>query len=126
MTTRLGDLSALRRRLLAWYDEHKRDLPWRHEAGAAHPYHIWLSEVMLQQTRVDTVVPYFERWIQRFPTLTSLADASQDEVLKAWEGLGYYSRARSLHRAVREVVANYDGSVPDDPETFRSLPGVGR
>lgn len=113
----------LRRRLLDWYREHRRDLPWRAESD---PYRIWLSEVMLQQTRVEAVRPYYARWLERFPTLESLAGAPLDEVLKAWEGLGYYSRARNLHRAVREVVAEHGGRVPEDPERFRALPGVGR
>jgi A/G-specific adenine glycosylase len=122
-----NDLPSLRTRLLAWYDEHRRDLPWRAtDREPPDPYHIWLSEVMLQQTRVETVKPYFERWLQRFPTLQSLAEAPLDDVLKAWEGLGYYSRARNLHRAVREVAERYEGRVPDDPESFRALPGVGR
>lgn len=121
------DLSEIRRLLLAWYDEHRRDLPWRAAEGEApDPYRIWLSEVMLQQTRVETVRPYFHRWLERFPSLQALAEAPQDEVLKAWEGLGYYSRARNLHRAVREVAERYGGEVPSDPEVFRALPGVGR
>lgn len=120
-------LPELRTRLLTWYDAHRRDLPWRAAAGEApDPYRVWLSEVMLQQTRVETVKPYFARWTERFPTLDALAEASEDEVLKQWEGLGYYSRARNFHRAVREVRAGYGGRVPDDPETFRALHGVGR
>lgn len=120
-------LPELRTRLLAWYDAHRRDLPWRAAAGEVpDPYRVWLSEVMLQQTRVETVKPYFERWTERFPTLDALAEAGEDEVLKQWEGLGYYSRARNFHRAVREVRAGYGGRVPDDPEAFRALPGVGR
>jgi A/G-specific adenine glycosylase len=90
------------------------------------PYRVWLSEVMLQQTRVETVRPYFSRWLDRFPTVEALAAASQDAVLKAWEGLGYYSRARNFHSAVREVVDAYGGEIPDDPDRFRALPGVGR
>jgi A/G-specific adenine glycosylase len=90
------------------------------------PYRVWLSEVMLQQTRVEAVKPYYARWLERFPTLAALAEAPLDEVLKAWEGLGYYSRARNLHRAVREVAERYGGRVPDDPADFRALPGVGR
>jgi A/G-specific adenine glycosylase len=121
-------LLRLRSALLAWYDEHRRDLPWRASpgGGAPDPYHVWLSEVMLQQTRVDTVKPYFARWLERFPTLSALAEAPLDEVLLAWEGLGYYSRARNLHRAVREVAERYSGQVPAEPATFRALPGVGR
>ncbi|MBA2670702.1 MAG: A/G-specific adenine glycosylase [Gemmatimonadetes bacterium] len=120
-------MKSLRAPLLVWYDTHRRDLPWRTAAGAApDPYRIWLSEVMLQQTRVEAVRPYFARWIEMFPTLESLAAADHDEVMKAWEGLGYYSRARNLHRAVREVNDRYGGQVPDDPALFRALPGVGR
>jgi A/G-specific adenine glycosylase len=120
-------LAELRARLLAWYRANRRDLPWRAAAGEApDPYRVWLSEVMLQQTRVETVLRYYGRWLERFPTLQALADAPLDDVLKAWEGLGYYSRARNFHRAVREVVARHAGQVPRDPEAFRSLPGVGR
>lgn len=120
-------LETLRARLLEWYDAHRRSLPWRTAEGEApDPYRVWLSEVMLQQTRVDTVLPYYARWLERFPTLESLAGAPLDEVMKAWEGLGYYSRARNFHSAVREVAMNHDAAVPSDPEVFRSLPGVGR
>jgi A/G-specific adenine glycosylase len=113
--------------LLAWYDRNRRELPWRAAPGErADPYRVWLSEVMLQQTRVEAVRPYFQRWLERFPTLAALAAADHDEVMKAWEGLGYYSRARNLHRAVREVEQHYGGRVPDDPAAFRALPGVGR
>jgi A/G-specific adenine glycosylase len=119
-------LADLRARLLAWYREHRRDLPWRAGDGERpDPYRVWLSEVMLQQTRVETVLPYYRRWLERFPTLEALAAAELDQVLKAWEGLGYYSRARNFHRAVREVAMRYGGAVPDDPEVFRELPGVG-
>jgi A/G-specific adenine glycosylase len=127
MTLPADELATLRARLLAWYDAHRRDLPWRAAPGeAADPYRVWLSEVMLQQTRVETVKPYFARWLERFPTLDALAGAPLDDVLKAWEGLGYYSRARNFHRAVREVAERHAGTVPDDPEAFRALPGVGR
>jgi len=122
-----GATSEVRAALLAWYDAHRRDLPWRTDAGeAADPYRVWLSEVMLQQTRVETVRGYYRRWLERFPTLETLAAAPLDEVLRAWEGLGYYSRARNLHRAAREVAARYRGCVPDEPAGFRALPGVGR
>lgn len=122
-----GRLPALRARLLAWYDAHRRELPWRTPAGAEpDPYRVWLSEVMLQQTRVETVKPYFRRWLERFPDLRALADAPLDEVLKQWEGLGYYSRARNFHRAVREVAERFGGEVPAEPGAFRALPGVGR
>ncbi len=108
--------------LLNWYAVHQRDLPWRRSRD---PYRIWVSEVMLQQTRVETVIPYYERWFAQFPTLGSLAEAPEEQVLKAWEGLGYYSRARNLHGAVQEVAARYGGEVPDDPEAVSSLRGVG-
>jgi A/G-specific adenine glycosylase len=121
------ELATLRAALLAWYDAARRDLPWRAAPGAApDAYRVWLSEVMLQQTRVETVKPYYERWLARFPTLADLAAAPLDDVLKAWEGLGYYSRARNFHRAVREVAERHGGRVPDDPAGFRELPGVGR
>jgi A/G-specific adenine glycosylase len=127
-TSALRDaLPELRARLLAWYDAERRDLPWRAgPAEAPDPYRVWLSEVMLQQTRVETVRPYYERWLLRFPTVEALAEAPLDDVLKQWEGLGYYSRARNFHRAVREVAAEYGGAVPGDPNAFRALPGVGR
>ena len=120
-------LPSVRDRLLAWYDANRRDLPWRAGAGEEpDPYRVWLSEVMLQQTRVETVRPYFQRWLRRFPTLDDLADAPLDDVLKQWEGLGYYSRARNFHLAVREVRQAFGGRVPADPQAFRALPGVGR
>jgi A/G-specific adenine glycosylase len=120
-------LAELRAALLAWYRANRRDLPWRATEGEpADPYRVWLSEVMLQQTRVETVVPYYERWLQRFPTLADLAAAPLDDVLKAWEGLGYYSRARNFHSAVREVSTRHAGEVPDEPAVFGALPGVGR
>lgn len=108
--------------LLAWYDQHRRDLPWRR---SRNPYHIWVSEVMLQQTRVETVIPYYYRFIDRFPTIEALADAPEEELLKQWEGLGYYSRARNLQAAVREVTESYGGRVPDKREQFGALKGVG-
>ncbi|MEF3306742.1 A/G-specific adenine glycosylase [Paenibacillus sp. GYB003] len=108
--------------LLGWYDVHKRDLPWRR---SRNPYYIWISEVMLQQTRVETVIPYYHRFVEQFPTVEALADAPEEQVLKAWEGLGYYSRARNLQAAVREVKERYGGKVPDTPEDISSLKGVG-
>ncbi|MCZ7684010.1 MAG: A/G-specific adenine glycosylase [Sandaracinaceae bacterium] len=113
----------LREALLAWYDANKRDLPWRRTRD---PYAVWVSEVMLQQTRVETVIPYWERFLARFPSAASLAEASEDEVLASWSGLGYYRRARLLHAGVREVVERYGGEVPEDPALRRGLPGVGR
>ncbi len=116
-------MKALRRRLLAWYDRERRDLPWRRTRD---PYAIWISESMLQQTRVETVLPYYERFLARFPDVETLADAPLDDVLGAWAGLGYYSRARNLHRAARSVVEQHAGRIPDDVEALRELPGVGR
>ncbi|MCY0875390.1 MAG: A/G-specific adenine glycosylase [Firmicutes bacterium] len=110
------------RDLLAWYETDKRDLPWRKDAD---PYRVWVSEVMLQQTRVDTVIPYFERFMDLFPTVAALANASEGDVVKAWEGLGYYSRVRNLQQAVREVSERYNGIVPDSFEAMTSLRGVG-
>ncbi|HWI64105.1 MAG TPA: A/G-specific adenine glycosylase [Symbiobacteriaceae bacterium] len=108
--------------LLNWFATNQRDLPWRRSRD---PYRIWVSEVMLQQTRVETVRPYYERWFKRFPTLVDLAAAPEEQVLKAWEGLGYYSRARNLHSAAKDVVARYEGVVPDDPDAVGDLKGVG-
>jgi A/G-specific adenine glycosylase len=109
--------------LLGWYRTHARSLPWRDQGD---PYMVWVSEVMLQQTRVETVIPYFERWMKRFPTISSLARASQQEVLSEWEGLGYYARARNLHQAAQIVAADYDGQLPKDVNHLRQLPGIGR
>lgn len=114
---------AVRKALLRWYDAQKRELPWR---ATRDPYAIWVSEIMLQQTRVDTALPYYERFLSRFPSAEALAAATEDEVLSAWSGLGYYRRARLLHAGVREVVARYGGEVPSDPAARLALPGVGR
>lgn len=112
-----------RKALLDWYDAHARDLPWRRTRD---PYAVWVSEVMLQQTRVDTVIPYYHRFLERFPTPRALADAPEDAVLGAWSGLGYYRRARLLQAGAREVVARHGGRVPRDAAARRALPGVGR
>jgi len=116
-------MRTLQSKLLRWYDREARDLPWR---GSTDPYSVWVSEIMLQQTRVDTVVPYYERFLERFPTLRALAEADEDTVLSHWSGLGYYRRARLLHAGVREVVERYGGKVPEDAEARLALPGVGR
>ncbi|WP_217593349.1 A/G-specific adenine glycosylase [Cohnella sp. GbtcB17] len=108
--------------LLQWYKQAKRDLPWRRSRD---PYHIWVSEIMLQQTRVDTVIPYFNRFMGKFPTVTALAEAPEEEVIKAWEGLGYYSRARNLQAAAREIADNHGGRLPDDKSVIAGLKGVG-
>lgn len=117
-----GALRAALPALHAWYASRKRDLPWRRSAD---PYAIWVSEVMLQQTRVSAVVPYYLRWLARFPTVKALAAAPVEEVLKLWEGLGYYSRARNLHRAAQVVAERWGGEIPRDRTAFASLPGVG-
>ncbi len=109
-------------RLLDWFERHQRRLPWRDDS---RPYHVWLSEVMLQQTRVDTVIPYFERFVRAFPDVPTLATADQQAVLKLWEGLGYYSRARNLHKTARLLVAQHGGKLPEDVEALRRLPGFG-
>jgi A/G-specific adenine glycosylase len=113
----------LRRSLLTWYGESGRDLPWRRSRD---PYCIWVSEIMLQQTQVKTVVPYFQRWLEQFPTVQALAIASQQQVLKAWEGLGYYARARNLHRAAQVVVEQHGGVFPTDLDAVLALPGIGQ
>jgi len=115
-------VTVFRRAVLAWYACHKRDLPWR---DAGDPYHVWLSEIMLQQTRVDQVQPYFERFVAAFPTVEVLARASEEEVLKAWEGLGYYARARNLRRAAQHVVDELGGCIPAEYDDLLALPGVG-
>jgi A/G-specific adenine glycosylase len=118
--------ASLTRRLLAWYDRHRRRLPWRALPGATpDPYRVWLSEVMLQQTTVATVGPYFQRFIERWPDVRALAAAPLDDVLHAWQGLGYYARARNLHRCAQVVVREHDGRFPDTEESLRVLPGVG-
>ncbi len=108
--------------LIGWFREHKRDLPWR---GAA-PYAVWVSEIMLQQTQVATVIPYFNRFLTRFPKVEALAAAQIDEVLHFWAGLGYYARARNLHRAAQIVVESHSGCIPKEPAELLSLPGIGR
>ncbi len=122
-TTPRRRISRLRASLLAWYDANKRDLPWRRSCD---PYAIWLSETMLQQTRVETVIPYYTRFLERFPRVEDLASAERDDVLQLWAGLGYYSRARNLHDAARAVVDEYAGQLPREVEALRTLPGIGR
>ncbi len=119
--------SAFKRRLrsavLKWYDKHGRKLPWR---NSADPYRVWLSEIMLQQTTVAAVVPYFQRFIARFPDVQTLASSNVDDVLRLWEGLGYYSRARNLHKAAGVIVIEHDGEFPSDVGVLKTLPGIGR
>jgi len=113
----------LRGALLRWYRRERRDLPWRRTRD---PYRVWISEAMLQQTRVDTVIPYYHRFLERFPDVEALAGADLDDVLGAWQGLGYYSRARNLKRAAEHVVECHGGALPDTADALRELPGVGR
>ncbi|MFC4801192.1 A/G-specific adenine glycosylase [Neobacillus sp. GCM10023253] len=127
MTTELKNIEKInindfQHDLITWFKEEQRDLPWRKDRD---PYKVWVSEIMLQQTRVDTVIPYFNRFIDWFPTIDDLAEADEDKVLKAWEGLGYYSRVRNLQSAVREVKEKYNGEVPNTPEEISTLKGVG-
>jgi A/G-specific adenine glycosylase len=114
---------SLRRRLSAWYAAHKRDLPWRRSRD---PYRVWISEVMLQQTQVATVGDYFDRFISRFPNVHALAATDETEVLRLWEGLGYYRRARQLHVAAKKIVAEYGGTFPSAVDQLQQLPGIGR
>ena len=116
------DGTATRRALLSWYDRHRRDLPWR---GTKDPYRIWVSEVMLQQTTVKTATPYYEAFLKRFPTLQALAEEPEEEVLGAWSGLGYYHRARNLHRGAQHVAERHGGQFPKTLEAALAVPGVG-
>ncbi|MDF7799205.1 A/G-specific adenine glycosylase [Pontiellaceae bacterium B1224] len=113
---------AVKGRLLPWFSVNKRSMPWRNNRT---PYRVWISELMLQQTRVDQATPYFHRFMKRFPSLKSLAEASQEEVLKMWEGLGYYSRARNLHKAARIIRSDHKGRFPSDADEIIKLPGIG-
>lgn len=114
---------ALRAALLAWYADWGRTLPWR---NIENPYAIWISEIMLQQTQVKTVLPYYRRWLEQFPTVEALAAADQQTVLKAWEGLGYYARARNLHQTAQRLVSEHHGEIPRDFQTITTLPGIGK
>ena len=130
-TKNVKPTTRIRTKLLNWFDTHKRDLPWRRPAPGADamtrdPYRIWVSEVMLQQTTVAAVVPFFERFVAALPDVHALAAADEQRVLKLWEGLGYYRRARHLHAAAKTLVNDYGGELPDDPAVWVALPGVGR
>ena len=117
-----ADLLTLRRSLLTWYGQQGRDLPWRHTRD---PYAIWISEIMLQQTQVKTVIPYYDRWLKHMPDVATLAAADSQTVLKLWEGLGYYARARNLHQAARIIQAQHGGQFPQDFDATIALPGIG-
>ena len=116
------DLAALTAPLLEWYGQHRRSLPWRDEVS---PYRTWVSEIMLQQTRVAAVLPYFARFMEELPTVSALANAPEERLLKLWEGLGYYSRARNLQKAAQQMVQQHAGQLPDDYESLLALPGIG-
>jgi A/G-specific adenine glycosylase len=123
---RAADTVQLPAKLLAWYDRHRRDLPWRAKPNETpDPYRVWLSEIMLQQTTVATVGPYFARFLEIWPDVQKLAESQLDEVLHAWQGLGYYARARNLHACARAVTAQWGGRFPDDEANLRTLPGIG-
>lgn len=115
-------IASFRRTLLNWYDNEKRDLPWRR---TKNPYFIWISEIMLQQTQVVTVIPYYERFLDWFPTIEDLANAPEEKLLKAWEGLGYYSRVRNMQKAAQEIMEKFDGVFPDNHKDILSLKGIG-
>jgi len=113
----------IQRKLLAWYDKTKRDLPWR---NTKDPYSIWVSEIMLQQTQVKTVIPYYERWIKTLPTIDKLANAPEQKILKLWEGLGYYSRAKNLKKSAKIICKEMNGKLPNTVKNLQNLPGIGR
>ena len=115
-------IASFREKLLAWYDANKRDLPWRRTQD---PYKIWISEIMLQQTRVDTVIPYYERFLDWFPTVADLAQAPEEKLLKAWEGLGYYSRVRNMQKAAQQIMENHGGVFPSSYDEISKLKGIG-
>ena len=115
-------IASFQEKLLAWYDKEKRDLPWRR---SNNPYHIWVSEIMLQQTRVDTVIPYYHRFLETFPTIESLANAQEEELLKVWEGLGYYSRVRNMQKAAIQIMEEFGGEFPSTIEEIQTLKGIG-
>ena len=115
-------LQAMAGPLLAWYDENKRDLPWR---GTGDPYRVWVSEIMLQQTRVAAVMPYYQRWMEELPTVEALAAVDEERLMKLWQGLGYYSRARNLQKAAVQIMEDHAGVFPNTYEAIRALAGVG-
>jgi A/G-specific adenine glycosylase len=114
--------SSFSKLLLQWYDRNARDLPWRRSSD---PYHIWISEIMLQQTTVKAVLGYYERWLKEFPDIRTVAAADISSILKAWQGLGYYTRARNIHRAAQIMLSIHDGKVPSDAGKLKEIPGFG-
>src|SRR5580658_5353644 len=127
-TPMLQSRAVFTRRLLRWYGRAKRALPWRASPGSAEldPYHVLLSETMLQQTQVAAVIPYYHRFLQRFPSIDALANADEQEVLRLWQGLGYYSRARNLQATARIVLRDFRGQIPGNLDDLLLLPGIGR
>ena len=119
---KLYNTSSIVSTLLDWYGENKRELPWR---KTKDPYKIWLSEVMLQQTQVETVIPYFNRWIKKYPRFIDVFNANESDLLKLWEGLGYYNRCRNFHSAVKILMNEYNGIIPGSIVEFKKFPGVG-
>ena len=108
--------------LTTWYRKNQRSLPWR---NTPHPYHTLICEFMAQQTQINTLIPYYDRWLKKYPKISDVANATEDEILKSWEGLGYYSRARNLHKTCQQIVEHHNGKVPKDPDVLLTLPGVG-
>ena len=118
----MNSLDSLQKSLLSWFKANQRDLPWRH---GYEPYQIWISEIMLQQTQMDRVTVFFTRWMDTFPDIATLAAASEDQVLKCWEGLGYYSRARNIRKTAQLLITKYQGTIPDRRKELLQLPGIG-
>ena len=116
-------MNKIQQQILAWYQDNARDLPWRKTYA---PYHVWISEIMLQQTQMDRAVDFFNRWVARFPDLHSIAGASEEEVLKLWEGLGYYARARNIIKTANILLAEYKGKLPAEHDLLLKLPGIGK
>ena len=126
MTADHKNVEGFRKSLLRWYDKHQRVLPWRALPGyVADPYHVWLSEVMLQQTTVPAVIPYFGKFLSKWPTVHDLANAPAQEVMENWAGLGYYARARNLHKCAKYVSEQLGGAFPDNQDDLKTLPGIG-
>ncbi len=118
-----ADIEFIQKKLIDWFKKNQRALPWRKNYD---PYQVWISEIMLQQTQVTTVLPYFDQWIKKLPDIKSVADAKEDTILKLWEGLGYYSRARNLQKAAKVIVEKHNGQLPNDPKAILELPGIGK